>query len=623
MKLSDIVLYNGGRGGEDGNNYWKKYRTPHYIYIFLMLLLMGIGIGLTSLMLCSVYLTQTGFGVFVSYLREPLVLLMNLLPCVLLVFLFYFATGRAWAAFTFPALIVFVLSLVNYYKIRIRSEALVARDMTLIGETAGIISHYELEISGRVLLMALAFVVGVIFSVFLMRGKLKNKLVRIIGSVATIAVCALLYTTVYTSESVYNAVENDSAGINPWSELQVYVSKGFIYPFIYTVQDAFPQPPEGYEEGAAREIFSQYEDVDIPEDERVNIIAVMFESYTDLSQFPQVGVKESVYEPFHQLQRECLQGHIISNTFAGGTVDSERNFLTGYTKMDEYRVPTNSYVYYLRQQGYWTEGLHTGDSWFYRRDNVEAYLGMEEYYFLEDLGTQDRSDELFFSTLTELYRERDPSKPYFNFSITYQNHGAYETETTVEESYLERGDMNQTSYNILNNYLSGIADTSQRMLDFVDSLRDDEEPVVVVFFGDHMPWLGDGNSVYNELGINIDLSTAEGVKNYYCTPYLIWANDAAKEATGGSFTGAGEDISACFLMDRVFEECGWQGSAFMQMNRQLRERVTGVNTGSRLYLVDGKLTETPEGKAMELLRRYRWVEYYLKSNFMYDDMYGG
>ena len=625
MKLADVILYNNGEGAADGNNYWKKYKTPHYIYVFTALVLLGIGIGVVSLFLCSSYLDELGWEMFLSYLHEPLILLLNILPCVLLVFLFYFATGRAWAAFTFPAFIVFVLSLINYYKIRIRSEAFIAKDLALIGETANIISSYKLEITGRVILTAAFFIAGVLFSAFLLRGVMRGKKTRIIGSLVLVLLCALLFFMVYINEDVYDAAENDTADIDRWSELEVYVSKGFMYPFLNSIPDAFPKPPNGYDEAQAEQILDSYPDSDIPEDERVNVIAVMFEAFSDLSEHPEIPVYEEVYEPFHQLQEESFYGHLIANTFGGGTVDSERNFLTGYTYMEDYRTPTNSFVYYLREQGYYTEGFHPGNSWFYNRQNVEAYLGMENFYFLEDFPDADRTDEYFFSKLTELYDERDIDTPYFNFSVSYQNHGAYDDASTVSEAYLDGDGMSESSYNILNNYLSGIADTTQRMYDFVDSLRDDPEPVVVVFFGDHMPWLGDGNSVYNELGIDIDLSDMEGFANYYSTPYIIWANEAAKEVTGGSFSGEGPDVSACFLMDLMFQQCGWEGNSFMAMNRELMETVTAVNTGGGLYLfvVDGELTDIPEGQAAELLEQYQKVEYYMKNNFAYDDLYGG
>lgn len=39
------------------------------------------------------------------------------------------------------------------------------------------------------------------------------------------------------------------------------------------------------------------------------------------------------------------------------------------------------------------------------------------------------------------------------------------------------------------------------------------------------------------MGINIDQSTLEGLLNYYTTPYVIWANDAAKAKLGVDFHG--------------------------------------------------------------------------------------
>jgi hypothetical protein len=349
----------------------------------------------------------------------------------------------------------------------------------------------------------------------------------------------------------------------------------------------------------------------------------MLEAYTDLSEHEEVPVYEDVYAPLHALQEESVYGHLVSNTFAGGTINSERNFLTGYTQSEDYRVATNSYVYFLRSQGYYAEGFHTGDNWFYNRENVEKYLGFENYYFLQDFEDSNRTDTFFFSKLTELYENRDKDTPYFNFSITYQNHGAYYSTHTVDAAYLDGTGLSETTYNILNNYLAGVADTTQRIYDFIDSLRDSDVPVVVVFFGDHMPWLGDGNSVYNELGLNINVGTDEGFYNYYSTTYLIWANDAAKAATGGTFKGDGGDISACFLMDKLFTECGWGKSGYMQINHELSEIATVVNTGTGYYSINGVLTTSPQGAAAELVTDAERVEYYMKHNFMYSDLYRG
>lgn len=617
MSFWDIISYNKGAGYSDGNNYWKKYRVPHYIYIYLMLTLMGVGIGVVSLFLCSPYLGQNGYSMFVSYFTHPLIAVLNILPCVLLVYLAYFISGRAWVAFTFPSALILILSAINYYKIQLRNEAFIAKDIAFFGEAAGVINNYTLSVTPRILATLFCVIFGVLFAVFLMKGVMKNKWVRIIGVILVIALCAALYVTVYTNDKVYSKADN-SEGINIWSDLQVYISKGFVYSFINSIPDAFPTLPEGYNEKDTETMLSAYSDGTIDESKKVDVISVMLEAYTDLTVFENLTIRDDVYAPMHELRDECIHGNIISNVFGGGTINTERGFLTGYTESEDYSSATNSYLYFLREQGYYTEGFHTGDDWFYNRENVEKYLGMENYYFLQDYNTTDRSDEFFFATLTDLYENRDKNVPYFNYSITYQNHGAYPDQWTYEESFLEKGDLSDSSYNILNNYLFGIADTNRRIYDFIDSFRDSEEPIVIVFFGDHMPWLGNANSVYTELGINLDLGTEEGFYNHYSVPYIIWANDAAKETLGNDFTGEGEDISSCFLMDTLFTQCGWGKPVFMQLNHQLYELTNVVNITTGHYNIDGALTVSPQGEAAELIRKAKHAEYYMKHNFMYD-----
>ncbi|MGX8698689.1 MAG: sulfatase-like hydrolase/transferase, partial [bacterium] len=229
-----------------------------------------------------------------------------------------------------------------------------------------------------------------------------------------------------------------------------------------------------------------------------------------------------------------------------------------------------------------------------------------------------------FPVLTSLYQNRDKSVPYFNFSITYQNHGAYRTDTTYEESFLERGSLSEASYNILNDYLHGIADTSNRMLTFLDSLRDDPEPVAVIFFGDHMPWMGDGNSVLHEAGINIDLATEEGFYNYYGTPYIIWANEAAKAVTGSDFVGEGERVSPGYLMNLLFREWGIEGGAWAQYNASLLDRMEIANTGSSIYRIDGALYTAAmlEGDGKQMVSEHKIAEYYWKRHFAYRSVAG-
>jgi hypothetical protein len=76
-------------------------------------------------------------------------------------------------------------------------------------------------------------------------------------------------------------------------------------------------------------------------------------------------------------------------------------------------------------------------------------------------------------------------------------------------------------------------------------------------------------------------------------------------------------------MDKLFTECGWGKSGYMQINHELSEIANVVNTGTGYYSVNGVLTTSPQGAAAELVTDAERVEYYMKHNFMYSDIYRG
>ena len=593
---------------------------PHRVYMAVMLVLMGVGIGCVSLLLASSFFGRDGGAIFFNYFKHPHILALNLLPPILLVLLFWFLFGRAGAAFGTAAGIVLGFSVANFYKIQLRDDPLLAIDLTTVGEAGDILSRYQLTFHWKIGVTIFAVVFGLLFAHFLMRGRPPGRRVRAIGA-AAVLVCGAACAPLYASDTLYDEQVAGTELIDIWSDMQVYVSKGFVYPFLHSIPDAFPHPPEGYDEEQAQALLGAYEDGTIEEDEQVNIISIMLEAYMDLSVFEndRFQLSQDLYAPLHELQAECVSGPLVTNIFAGGTKDTEQGFLTGYTDPGTYRSLVNTYVWYLRSQGYTTEGFHPGGGWFYNRKKVNEYSGFERYRFVGDFEVEDRSDEFFFSELKEMWESRDKSAPYFNYSLSFQNHGGYDTASTGEVSYVVQGELSDETYNMLNNYLTGVADTTQRLAGLADYFRDCEEPVVLVFFGDHMPWMGNGNSGYTDMGLNLDLGDQEGFLNYYSTRYYIWANDAAKAVTGNDFVGEGEAISPCFLMSKVFDLCGWEGPAYMLAMRTVSQRLPVIQSLGN-YMEGGVITQTLSPEGAELAADFSSLEYYWQNHFAYADL---
>jgi len=534
----------------------------------------------------------------------------------------YFVSGRMWIAFTFSALIAMGLSVVHFFKMQFRGDPFIVTDIEFLREAGAIITAYtySLTLSWRIYFAIAAFICGVLFSALFLKRKLEKIRPRAIASAVTIAICAVLYLAVYTNTEIYDTIVPETSEIK-FSFTHNFAAKGFLYSFIHTMEGALAERagryPYWYDEQLARQMLASYAHADIPADRKVNIISIMLEAYVDLSRFGVLEFEVDVFGPLHRLQTEAVYGNLVTNVFAGGTIDTERLFLTGNTHLTNFRVPVNSFVHYLRNQGFHTEGLHVGDSWFYDRVLINRFLGFDEYFFLEDFEDSNRSDAFFFPKVMELYMARDRSRPYFSFNLSYQNHGPYDSARTSEPYLIARRGMSDESFNILNNYLTGIYDTGRRLEAFIDLLRDDPYPVVVVVFGDHMPWLGSAHSVYRELGIRLDRSTEEGFLNIYSTPYLIWANDAARDVTGNDFAGYGGSFSPTFLMGKLFYLLSWEGESYMQALMELKSRIDVINLNFDIFRENGSVTWMLSDEGADALRRLRMMEIYRLNNFEY------
>lgn len=484
-------------------------------------------------------------------------------------------------------------------------------------------SRYALFVDKRIAVTAVCLLLGTLVLFLLVRGRLGGWRLRVPAAMTAVLAAAAVMPA-YLDEDLYGRVDNYEY-LNQWSATQEYIAHGFFYPFIHSVKDSLDFPPSGYSEGKTRELLSGYEDADIPEDRKINIIALMREAYVDFSRYDIPGLDTSGYELYHQLEAESLTGNLVTNIFAGGTVDTERCFLTGSYKVRNFRSNQNSYLWYLRDQGYTVEGSHPYYQWFYNRQNINSYLGFERYRYLEDDYInlcEDFTDDTLPEDallLPEIYsdfqKNKATGKPYFSFSVNVQSHGPYAVWDTGSP---ERMDMSYSlaCRNAMNFYLNTIFETDEELAKLMDRLRSDPDPVVLVTFGDHMPWMGDSNAFYDEMGMNIDPGEEEGFYNHYATRYLIWANDAAREIIGRDLRGDGPDISPCYLMNLVFQQLGWEGPAFMQAMEPMMETFPVVSTKGR-YQVDGELVESIPEDRKDLFRQFLYMQYYWSREFIY------
>ncbi len=598
----------------------RKQKALFYTWNVAALLLSSAGICVLSLFLAiGPYLIV----IFFDYFRHPLILLLNWLPVLMLQVFFWCLFVRQGPAFFLTALLVLAGSIANYYKLRFRYEPVCFSDLSIAIEGLKVLPQFDMTPNARIIASIIYTILGTAVLLLLARGQIRSARLRLALPVLLLLSVFPLWHFVYSNDHIYDdlAVSNDH--ILPLWTQQLYISKGFIYPFIHSIGELANVPPDGYDEAVAAQQLAAYESADIPQDRRVNLLVIQMEAFCDLERIGIEGISPEAYAVYHGLEQEGLAGNLVVNVYGGTTIDTERCFLSGSYAMMEYSKNSYSHVRYLTSQGYTAIGNHPYFSGYFSRRGVNTALGLENYRFYDDYFYQIPEpeegwypDQLFLPEVLSQYLDyAGQGRPVFSFNVTTQSHATYDDmEYKYDTLYWSGEQASDYSRHVVNNYLGSVHDTQIYLSQVVDALRADSRPVVLLLYGDHKPWMGNNASVLRELEIDISPATQDGFLNYYSTRYLIWANDAAKKTLGDDLTGQGPDVSSGFLMDLLFEKLGWTGSDFMQFERDVRE-VLPVVTSNGYYYEDGRFTTQLSPAGEDMFRDLQAVTYYVNKSY--------
>ncbi len=570
---------------------------------------------------------------WLGYWEDLWIPAMNLALIYGLCLVLFALVGRAWLAYLLSSVLILGIAVGNYFLIIIRTDPLQFQDLSCLREALAITGTqgYELNLSAEIL-VAIGGVLGLTVLLALMsRWKPKWRRSRWIG-LGFAAVALVGAVAVGETGTMYNLTRNNNH-VNTWSVTEIYVSRGVIYSFTRSIFTGSGKP-DGYSEKDTEQYLQGFTQEELPEDRKVDVFVLMRESYADLSELPcDEGVLDfSCYDYYHELVNEAvLKGNLVTNGFGGDTKNAERCFLTGYYTPRDWRKPTNSYVWYLKEQGYRTEGAHPFNGWFYNRLNINRYLGFDNYEFREDtfeaLAAYGKiaDDDILYDEIWRMYEASDSSVPYFNYSVTYEGHGPYNYSANKYPGRYVLREANTADGIAMNNYLGCIAHRDEELRVLIERFRACQRPIVLLLYGDHKATLGKDinnytTAAYERYGIDVDLSTEEGFFNYYSTDYVIWMNDAARTKLG--VTGElriGPTISPCYLMNVLFDTLGWgKGPIYLQAMEEMMQAFPVYSTKGRVS-IEGELSTTIPASWSEQYHRMKALSYYWQTNFAYEE----
>lgn len=589
----------------------RKKRNKLLVNLVIILIL---SIILTCISFCFTF-ANLDLRIYITYF-EPKLFFINFLPVFLIILLLTFILRRVNVSFLITSVFIMLLGISNQTKALYRDDVVKFEDLTLLKEASIMSTKYSIVIKKYTILSILLIIV----LYFLLKRYLPKIKINLKKQIILIILSSLLivfnYKLIYCSDKVYDSVGNTDF-INTWLNTQKSQIRGLVYPFINSINEYNYTKPDNYNEKQMEEKLKTYTYMDIPSDKKVNIISIMFEAYNDFSKYDNIDFNYDVYELFHDIEENSLYGNIVTKIFGGGTINTERNFLTGYYNLPSFRNMTNSYVWYFKEQGYNTEAFHPIYGSFYNRITAFDNLGFDNYYNYENKFSSIQEsfleDNEFFDYIIEGYENnKKTNKPYFSFSVTYQNHGPYEDYYYPDKVYyINNSGYTEETYNTVSEYFYGIKKTNDAIKKLIDFFDNEKEPVIIILFGDHNPYLGENG--YSELGINLDLSTIDGFLNYYETPYVIHANNSAKLMFDKNFVGKSDDISAIFLMNELFDYLDLKGNSYMQYMDELKNRVSVIS--DYFYKENNNYILKEDSIYKDLVDEYYSMNYYYSNYY--------
>lgn len=502
---------------------------------------------------------------------------------------------------------------VDYFVYLFRQNEFTFSDIRSIGTGLSVAGNYQFGIHDR----GAYAILGSILLIALIRKCHVSFRSRIGMSVVSVLLGAVMTMCVATNSMYVNT--------ETWEQKGTY-RNGYILNFVLGVRDSFVSAPDGYSADAVAELEKEYSgngssySGDYGLTKKPTIIAIMNESFADLSVLGDLKTNEELTPFMDSMQENTVKGYALSSVFGAKTPNSEWEFMTGNSMAF---LPSGSVVYQqyinntpasivttLKDIGYTCVAMHPYYETGWSRNQVYPKLGFDETHFIDDFDQNNIireyiTDQEIYNKIIDRYESKASNENLFIMGITMQNHGGYtDTYSNFPEEIYKTG----RSYTDVNQYLSLVHESDKAIQNLITYFEHVDDPVEIVFFGDHQPSL---NSAFYEMmnGKGLSNLTMEELEDLYKVPFFIWTNYDSTEKT--------VDITSLdFLSTMALEQAGIALPAYNQFLADMMEEVPAINSRGYYSKSEGSFLhlDEAEGEEAEWIKNYNILQY----NSMFD-----
>lgn len=605
------------------------------------------------------------------WIEQKMTFLLNFLVLGLAYLALLFIINRFWITTAIFGTVMVVFSVANKFKVSLRNESIIPADLSFVssGNTRELLTFVpsngqglvQTATNGLVIFISVCLVLQLLDrrnGMFNCRWRpsrfltVKNIAAILIRFIAAVTSATLLISFVWNLSVTHSWAQQWAQALSDtpklWDSISDARDNGPAMSFLRLVHAKTMDRPEDYSKETMAKIHKRYSDIahDINITRANNltdstVIMILSETFSDPTRIPGVSFDIDPMSNIRELKNNTTSGIMLSPGYGGGTANIEYQALTGMTLAnfdDSMQVPYQQLLPHLKQvysfnqlwnNVYGEDGsvaFHPYYKNLYLREPNYQKFNFSHLYTLDSnpaIEHQDRidnspnvSDAAAYQNVLDSINSAD--HPQFIQLVTMQNHMPYNDYYADNEfkaadtSPLPDGERWQ-----IENYAKGVSLTDQATADFLAQLDHIDEPITVIFYGDHLP------SIYTTADSNEENSTI-----LHETDYFIWSNAASASHNTKLAPESADYTSSNYFMASAAEHMNALVSPFLALLTIAHEQVPAI---SRIIaqsggIGDGTASSTcldkqgntvdmdslsPEAK--QILHDYRLVQYDLSA----------
>lgn len=567
---------------------------------------------------------------------------------VLILFIIYLGIYGVFNRFFYASAIYFaffmIYAVADRLKVIYRSEPILPSDLLMLRNSRSLLSMLTPGLIIKVGLILIVLVGGFIF----LEKKYGQKMLHFKTWVRLILIGLMAFSigifyTADDADSITYKILAASGYTNSDSNINRSAnSNGPMLTFLGNMYVDVMDKPVGYSKAKMLQIVEKYraEAKSINKHRNNNnlqdqtLIFVLSESFSDPTRVPNINLNQDPMPNIRNLKNNTTSGLMMSSGYGGSTANMEYMALTGLAMnqfSDSLQTPYTQVVnkqdnpINIANSFKTSAAIHPYHGNFYNRNSVYKSFGIKSFKNIDTTGDATLkysktlpgmeyiSDESAYNDA--VWQVNQVTGGQFINLVTMQNHMPYTNDYDNNQFTNTGTGVSDDNRKQVNNYAKGMSYTDAATLSFLNQLDQIDKPITVVWYGDHLPGIYDGNNLYENNIVE------------HQTDYFIYSNKYARNHNYGTtkLTNATQVTDPNGFIPLALEQMNQKVTPYYALLTEIQQKVPAmaksIDENSDGLYVDENSKEiskkdlTAEQKS--LIADYKLVQYDLTAGQNY------